>query len=284
VKECITESASILNRNSRIIPKGPLVDRAFGLSIPTIGTECGTTMTLLRHLRDAHDLRGRRADALRRIDGAGPSVGVILVKSLWRLPGEVGGSNRSRALRDLHLAVIPVTHKQVESAAMADVYVRRLVRADLGAVTDFIRLLGYPATRDAVAPVLDRFMSEEGHFGAVAISAEEIVGLITVCPRPSLSLQGTLGTIAELVVRPDRRRRGIATRLLLYVEGLAAAHGYVRLEAPVPAGASGAGSFFLNAGFEIAAERAYRWAPLESKHPRLPMPGLPRAASDVTPG
>lgn len=152
-------------------------------------------------------------------------------------------------------------------------------------MTDFVRLLGYPATRDTVAPVLDRLVSDHEDFGAVAISAEDIVGLLTVCPRPSLSLQGTLGTIAELVVRPDRRRRGIATRLFLYVEGLAAAHGYVRLEAAIPGHSEGgARSFLLNAGFEIAAERACRWTPLESKHPQLPMPPIPGAGSDVTPG
>ena len=162
---------------------------------------------------------------------------------------------------------------------MADVYVRRLARADLDAVTDLVRLLGYPVTRDGVGPVLDRFVSDHGHFGAVAIGAEDIVGLVTVCPRPSLSLQGTLGTIAELVVRPDWRRRGVAMRLLLYAEGLAAAEGYVRLEAAIPGHSEGgARTFFLNAGFEIAAERACRWTPLESKHPRLPMARSPRAS------
>ena len=53
--------------------------------------------------------------------------------------------------------------------------------------------------------------------------------------RPSLTLQGAVGVIQELVVRPAQRRREIGESLLQYAKGLAVERGYVRLECTVPA-------------------------------------------------
>jgi N-acetylglutamate synthase-like GNAT family acetyltransferase len=83
-----------------------------------------------------------------------------------------------------------------------------------------------------------------------------------------------VGVLESLVVRPDRRDRGVGEALLQYAKGAAAERGVVRLEAPVADVHTKAAAVFLLAlGFEHAETRTFRWSVLEAKHPRVPVAG-----------
>lgn len=150
--------------------------------------------------------------------------------------------------------------------------VRRATADDARAVAALIEVLGYPAAVDTIGRTLARFEDASMFPAVVAEQDGGVVGLLVLCCRPSLVLQGWTGTISELVVAPAYRRSEIGEALLHYAKGLAVERGLARLECLVPAGhAAGAGSFLLERGFEEAEAVTYRWSILESKHPRLPV-------------
>ena len=152
--------------------------------------------------------------------------------------------------------------------------IRPATTADASALAALIAATGYPAAEDGVARILAP--RDAAMFPAVVAEVDaSVVGLLVVCCRPSLVLQGWIGTITELVVRPAHRRGEIGEALLHYAKGLAVERGLARLECAVPdAHDATGGPFLLERGFEEAEARTYCWAVLESKHPRLP--ALPR--------
>jgi N-acetylglutamate synthase-like GNAT family acetyltransferase len=157
--------------------------------------------------------------------------------------------------------------------------IRPATIADAPSIVTLIAEAGYPAAADGVLRVLAR--RDVAMFPTVVAELKgAVVGLLVVCCRPSLMLQGWVGTIAELVVSPAHRRAEIGEALLHYAKGLAVERGLVRLECAVP-GAHDAvgGSFLLDRGFERGDVRTYRWSVLESKHPRLPAVAARRLVS-----
>ena len=150
--------------------------------------------------------------------------------------------------------------------------IRRATAGDALAVAALIEVVGYPASSDTVGRTLARFEDASMFPAVVAEQDGDVVGLLVLCCRPSLLLQGWIGTISELVVAPAYRRSEIGEALLHYAKGLAVERGLARLECVVPAGHAATGtSFLLERGFEEAEVIPYRWSILESKHPRLPV-------------
>jgi GNAT superfamily N-acetyltransferase len=149
--------------------------------------------------------------------------------------------------------------------------IRRAAAADAPAVARLIEGMGYPASLDAIGRALAR-VEDAAMFPAVVAEQDgAVVGLLVVCCRPSLTLQGWIGTVSELVVAPEHRRAEIGEALLHYAKGVAVERGLARLECPVPRGHHREGSrFLLERGFEDSDVVTYRWSVLESKHPRLP--------------
>jgi N-acetylglutamate synthase-like GNAT family acetyltransferase len=149
--------------------------------------------------------------------------------------------------------------------------IRRAIAADASAVASLIEAIGYPASLETVGRTLAR-LEEAPMFPAVVAEQDgTVVGLLVLCCRPSLALQGWIGTVSELVVAPAYRRSEIGEALLHYAKGLAVERGLARLECVVPsAHEAEGGRFVLERGFEEADVVAYRWSVLESKHPRLP--------------
>jgi GNAT superfamily N-acetyltransferase len=140
------------------------------------------------------------------------------------------------------------------------------------ALTVLVGQLGYPAHAGPVRLTLQTLLARPEHTVVVAEEHGEVNGFLTLSSRPSLSLQGTVGSVDELVVRAEAQGHGIGGRLLQYAKGLAIERGFVRLEIGVPdvldVEASG---FAVTRGFEACDEVTYRWSPLESKHPPLPV-------------
>jgi N-acetylglutamate synthase-like GNAT family acetyltransferase len=157
--------------------------------------------------------------------------------------------------------------------------IRRATDADTPAVADLIHAMGYPGSHETIGGTLSRLGEASTCPAVVAEYEGVVVGLLVLCCRPSLTLQGWIGTVSELVVAPAHRRSEIGEALLHYAKGLAVERGLVRLECSVPGGHDVAtGRFLLERGFEEADATVYRWSVLESKHPRLPAaPGRERA-------
>ena len=144
--------------------------------------------------------------------------------------------------------------------------------ADVSALTSLVRQLGYPAHARLLRLTLQSLLARPEHAVVVAERRGVVEGFLTLSSRPSLSLQGTVGSVDELVVRVEAQGRGIGGRLLQYAKGLATARGFVRLEIGVPDVLDVAARGFAAArGFQVSDEATYRWSPLESKHPPLPV-------------
>ena len=144
--------------------------------------------------------------------------------------------------------------------------------ADVDALTILVRQLGYPAQTGPVRLTLEKLLAHPEHAVVVAEERGVVEGFLTLSSRPSLSLQGTVGCVDELVVHVGAQGRGIGGRLLQYAKGLATERGFVRLEIGVPDVLDMVASGFAVArGFEVCDEATYRWSPLESKHPPLPV-------------
>jgi GNAT superfamily N-acetyltransferase len=149
---------------------------------------------------------------------------------------------------------------------------RAATMVDVSALTTLVRQLGYPAHALALRPMLEALLARPEHAVVVAEEHGVVEGFLTLSARPSLSLQGMVGSVDELVVRVEAQGRGIGGRQLQYAKGLATARGFVRLEIGVPDVLDVVASGFAVArGFEVCDEATYRWSPLESKHPPLPV-------------
>jgi N-acetylglutamate synthase-like GNAT family acetyltransferase len=149
--------------------------------------------------------------------------------------------------------------------------IRAATVGDVPTLAQLLGVLGYPSQEAAVRASLEAMFQDRRHAVAVAELAGEAVGLLALTVRPSLNLGGWVGVLESLVVRSDRRGRGVGEALLQFAKGLAVERGVVRLEAPVTdMHTAAAEPFLLALGFEPGGTRAFRWSVLEAKHPRVP--------------
>jgi N-acetylglutamate synthase-like GNAT family acetyltransferase len=157
--------------------------------------------------------------------------------------------------------------------------IREAAPDDVADIVTLIAHLGYPVREEALQRTLELLRQTPGHAVLVAEAYGAVCGLLVLSTHPSLTLQGGLGVVQELVVRPTQRRREIGESLLQYAKGLAVERGFARLECSVPTTHQPtAEHFLLERGFEIVEATTYRWSVLEGRHPRLPAPiGVRRA-------
>ncbi len=153
--------------------------------------------------------------------------------------------------------------------------IRSAVIADAPIIAELIRFFGYAARTETLAVLLESMLTDARH--AVVVAEDEqgrVLGLLSLSSRPVLRLQGWAGTIEELVIRPGVRGRGVGDRLIQYAKGLTAERGWARLEAPVARlREAHRRGFLFSRGFMTAETVTYRWATLESRHPKPPMLG-----------
>ena len=153
---------------------------------------------------------------------------------------------------------------------------------DVTGIVTLIAHLGYPVREDALDRALGLLREAPGHVVVVAELDGVLCGLLVMSTRLSLTLQGVVGVVQELVVHPAHRGREIGEGLLQYAKGLAAERGLSRLECEVPAPyQSVADRFLLERGFEVAETRTYRWSVLEDKYPRLPVAAAARPLRSI---
>jgi GNAT superfamily N-acetyltransferase len=154
--------------------------------------------------------------------------------------------------------------------------IRPATGRDAVAVRELLDVLGYPMGEDGVRTLLGTAFREPRHAVVVAEVDAVVVGLLVMAARPSLCRGGWVATLEALVVRPDRRRRGVGEALLQYAKGLAAEQGFVRLELEVAhVHAVEAGPFLLDLGLEPGGVETFCWGALEPKHPRVPVAARP---------
>ena len=157
--------------------------------------------------------------------------------------------------------------------------IREAAAEDVADIVTLIAHLGYPAREEAMLRTLGPLREAPGHAVVVAELDGVLCALLVMSSRPSLTLQGVVGIVQELVVLPPKRHREIGESLLQYAKGLAVERGFARLECSVPTTHQPtAEHFLLERGFEIVEATTYRWSVLEGRHPRLPAPiGVRRA-------
>jgi GNAT superfamily N-acetyltransferase len=155
---------------------------------------------------------------------------------------------------------------------MLEVAIRTARPDDAGAITRLVEQLGYPASLERVSVYLGEVLGDPRHIALVAMaSAGEAVGLLTLWCRPALRVDGWIASVEELVVRQGSRGRGVGSRLLQFVKGLAAERGWARVEVGVARRREAyRRGFFFARGFVAAECVIFRWAPLEGRHPALP--------------
>src|SRR3979411_1212575 len=86
---------------------------------------------------------------------------------------------------------------------------------DLQIIGDFITDLGYTARREALLAMLGPMLEDRRNIVLKGEDADQgVVWLMSVSARPVRRLQGWVGTIEDLVVRPGLRERGIGDRML----------------------------------------------------------------------
>jgi N-acetylglutamate synthase-like GNAT family acetyltransferase len=162
-------------------------------------------------------------------------------------------------------------------------FLRRIRPDDLPDLVTLVAQLGHPVHEDAVAHVLALLHQASEHVAVVAEVDGRVGGLLVLSCRPSLTTQGRVGVIEELMVRPALQRREIGEGLLQYAKGLAVERGLARLECAVAAvHQAQAGRFLLERGFETADAATYRWGVLEDKHPRRPVRDAARPSPPVS--
>jgi ribosomal protein S18 acetylase RimI-like enzyme len=100
--------------------------------------------------------------------------------------------------------------------------IRRVTPDDLQAIEEFITELGYTARCEVLLAMLGPMLEDRRN---IVLKGEDedhgVVVLMSLSSRLVLRLQGWVGTIEELVVRPGLRERGIGDRMLQYAKGLA---------------------------------------------------------------
>lgn len=150
--------------------------------------------------------------------------------------------------------------------------IRPVTVADLPAIGAFITDLGYTSRREVLLAMLGPMLEDRRNILLKGeAEALDVVVLMSLSSRPVLRLQGWVGTIEELVVRPEARGRGFGERMLQYAKGLAAERGWVRLESAVSRRRdSHRRGFLLDRGFIQANSVTYRWGLLEGRYPTPP--------------
>ena len=155
----------------------------------------------------------------------------------------------------------------------ATLSIRAAAPSDLQMIAAFIADLGYPARHEVLLAMLGPMLEDRRHVVLVGEDEDHgVIAYLSLSSRPVLRLQGWVGSIEELVVRPRMRNRGIGDRMLQYAKGLAAERGWVRLEALVTRKReSNRRGFLLTRGFVQADTVTFRWGLLEGRHQAPPV-------------
>jgi GNAT superfamily N-acetyltransferase len=105
-----------------------------------------------------------------------------------------------------------------------------------------------------------RLILESPGTGAVFVARDggEVVGMVSLLFTVSTAEGGPACWLEDMVVRPDRRREGLGSRLLLYAVEHARANGFVRLTLLTDRDNGGGIRFYERHGFTRSAMTALR--------------------------
>ena len=107
-------------------------------------------------------------------------------------------------------------------------------------LSEIMELIQQPAFRFDLAEAetnLHRYLSEQTYHVFVAIDASREVqaaGFVSACESHAIYAGGAFGTIPELYVRPEYRRRGIGRSLMEALRAHSQQCGWKRLEVTTP--------------------------------------------------
>jgi ribosomal protein S18 acetylase RimI-like enzyme len=136
---------------------------------------------------------------------------------------------------------------------VGDLILRGATHADAAAVLDFWQAAAEDSHRPADTPeAILRLVDRDPDALLLAVEGTEIVGSLV------MGWDGWRCHLYRLAVRPDRRRRGIAGRLLGAAEERFRAYGASRIDAMVLDGNDSAHEVWARTGFRRQAEWS-RW-------------------------
>lgn len=135
------------------------------------------------------------------------------------------------------------------------VIIRRAELSDSEAIAPLVGHLGYPTDASEIRARLERLLADAQSTVIVAEEHDDVVGLVTFDVLHLIYRPRAQCRITALVVRDDRRRRGIGRALVQAVEEVARERECFRLELTTQAGRNEALPFYASLGF---AERPHR--------------------------
>jgi GNAT superfamily N-acetyltransferase len=138
----------------------------------------------------------------------------------------------------------------------ADPTMREADEGDAGSIAELMSALGYSTSRDEARRRLERLRALPGSAVLVAELDGRVAGVIALSTIHLLERGEPSCRITALVVRPELRRNGIATKLLAAAEQEARRQGCFRLDVTSRPERRAAHAFYEQAGFR---ERPHRF-------------------------
>lgn len=138
------------------------------------------------------------------------------------------------------------------------IQVRPAREADIGAIRELVRQLGYEPSASALAATFGRLITEPDHRALVAADGDALLGVITLHWAPLLQYEAPAARIMTLVVDKSARGKGVGKMLVDHATAIATEMGCGTLELTSGLHRKEAHAFYHAIGFETASLRLAR--------------------------
>ena len=130
--------------------------------------------------------------------------------------------------------------------------------ADIGAIRELVRQLGYEPSASALAATFQRLITEPDHRVLVAVDGDTLLGVLTLHWAPLLQYEAQAARIMTLVVDESARGKGVGKLLVERAAEIATEMGCETLELTTALHRKEAHAFYHAIGFETASLRLAR--------------------------
>jgi GNAT superfamily N-acetyltransferase len=138
------------------------------------------------------------------------------------------------------------------------IQVRPARDADIGAIRELVRQLGYEPSAATLASTFGRLTAEPDHRVLVATDGDELLGVLTLHWAPLLQYEAPAARIMTLVVDEQARGKGVGKILVDRAAAIAVEMGCGILELTSGMHRKEAHAFYHAIGFETASLRLAR--------------------------
>jgi GNAT superfamily N-acetyltransferase len=138
---------------------------------------------------------------------------------------------------------------------MPSVIIRKATSADIPALVQLTKELGYPDTEEEIQRRFNILSALRAHEVIVAEINEAVIGLMSFFALDILYGDGKLGLITALVVAESARGKGIGKLLVNKAEELALEYGCKKIELTSNNKRVSAHKFYQTLGYEATSKR-----------------------------